>query len=80
MGRISDRGIPIMSMHEKLVALAYCIAREWNEDAARHLCDLLEHVRKKVIHPVGKPVCKDLAEMVGYYGNQPTPIEDDPVS
>ena len=77
MPRFSDRGIPILSLHEKLVALASCMARDHHEDAAGHLCDLLELCRQN-IHPSVGGMFNDLNEMVNYYGKYPAPIDDLP--
>lgn len=73
----SDKGISAQTVHEKLVALAYCVARDLHEDAAGHLCDLLEHCRHN-IHPSAGPPFNDLREMVACYGKDPTPINTDP--
>lgn len=80
MGRISDKGVPMLTMHEKLVALAHCLARNWHEDAAGHLCDLLEHCRGKIndSHTLVVEDFKSLQDFVAYYGKDPTPIEEDP--
>ena len=78
MTKMADNGRPMMTLHEKLVALAHCMARDWDEDAAGHLCDLLEHCRQKIRPSVGRPF-KNLTEMVKHYGKNPTPIDEDPV-
>jgi len=40
----SENGIPILTMEEKLDALAYCIKNDDDEDAVGHLVDLLHHL------------------------------------
>ena len=60
------------TMQEKLAALRYCLAEEAYEDAAGHLCDLLEHCRVNIHPSSGKPF-KNLPQMVKYYGKNPEP-------
>ena len=68
----------MLSLEEKLVALAYCLARDGHEeDAAGHLCDLLDYCRRKIRPSTRKPF-RDLKEMVKKYGEHPTPIDEDP--
>ena len=78
MTKMADNGVPMHTLEEKLVALAHCLARNYFEDAAGHLCDLLEHCRTHIEPSVGKPF-KDLKAMVKHYGNNLTPIDEDPV-
>ena len=74
----SAKGIPILTMREKLDSLDHCIAQEAWEDAAGHLCDILAHVGKQIKPSVGEPF-QGLRELVEYYGADPTPIvEDEP--
>ena len=75
----SKLGIPLLTMKEKLDALAYTINLSINErrsleDAAGHLCDLLEWCRIR-IKPSSRSQFKDLTEMVEYYGKDPTNIK-----
>lgn len=78
----SDKGIPILTMEEKLGALEYCTHEESWEDVAGHLCDLLEYSRKKIIEQVkleGGNLTSELGSlrgMVGYYGSNPTLIKE----
>lgn len=76
-GPVSKRHVPRSSVHEKLVSLAYCLARGFYEDSAGHLCDLLEHCRVN-IHPDGRAPFQNLKEMTDHYGSSPTPIDRDP--
>lgn len=76
MTRLNEDNRPMPSMHEKLVSLAHCIAREWWEDAAGHLCDLLEHCRTKIRPSSGKPI-SSLKKMVEHYGGNPIDIDED---
>lgn len=71
----SDHGIPILSMSEKLEALKEMIEEEAYDDAAGHLCDLLEFCRSKIITDDGM-IFANLQSMVKYYGKHPTPIEN----
>lgn len=82
----SETGVPIKSVSEKLVSLAYCMGHDWFEDAAGHLCDLLEYCRKKIRrtavreHSTSHPAFADLLELVKCYGEHPTPVMDPPDS
>ena len=75
--KMSAKGVPILSMHEKVMALAHCIARDQHEDACGHLCDLLAHQGKRIKPDSGIPF-QNLQEIVARYGSNPTPIDDDP--
>lgn len=61
-----------MTLAEKTAALPYCLFRGLHEDAAAHLCDLLEYCRLRIKPPGGEPFA-DLAEMVRHYGEKPQP-------
>jgi hypothetical protein len=78
--KFSDKGIPILSLEEKVFALSECLySRERWDDAAGHLCDLLEFCRQRIVDiPARVPVFDGLPEMIAYYGKEPTPIEDKP--
>jgi hypothetical protein len=71
----SARGIPILTLQEKLDALASCIKEVDGgyEDAAGHLCDLLEMCRLKIVSDECM-MFVDLIAMVRYYGKEPTQI------
>lgn len=64
-------------MQEKLRALEYCIVHGQDEDACRHLCELLWNQGRKIKPSVGSPFTS-LRELVDYYGNNPTEIEESP--
>ena len=68
-----ERGIPVLTMSVKLSSLAYCLGEENYEDAAGHLCDLLEHCRLRIHPSTGEPFC-NLHEMIFHYGGSPTPV------
>lgn len=77
--RLSTRGIPILTMHEKLLATAHCIAKGHNEDAAGHLCDLLANVGAKLAPSSFRAdPWKTLKAVVVTYGSRPTPIDEEP--
>jgi hypothetical protein len=71
----TPQGIPILSLDQKLKALGHCMTGGDYEDAAGHLCDLLDHCRRKIEPSVGDPF-KNLVEMVRHYGKHPAPITD----
>ena len=73
--KFSSNGIPILTLSEKLAALTVCIDNEECEDAAGHLCDLLEWCRKRIIPSSVAPFAS-VREMAEYYGDDPTPIEE----
>lgn len=60
----------------KLDYLAQCLALGRHEDAAGHLCDLLEYCRERIRPDLG-PGFGDLVAMVKYYGVDPTPVGED---
>lgn len=75
--KFSERGVPVLKRKDKLAALTTCLNDGSYEDAAGHLCDLLELCRQN-IHPSTRPMFADLPAMVNYYGQPPlTPVEDD---
>lgn len=71
----SDKGIPILTLQKKLGALDYCMKQKSYEDAAGHMCDLLELCRKNIITDSGM-MYANLEYMVRKYGEHPTPIKD----
>lgn len=71
MSEVSKFGIPILSMQQKLKALAYCIEEKAYEDAAGHLCDLLSHCGKRI----ETDKFPTLEKLVAYYGRNPTLIK-----
>lgn len=71
--KFDARGGPILSLSEKMAALQSCVADGCWEDVAGHLCDLLEYARVKID---GKKF-DDLADVARYYGDRPTPIDED---
>ncbi len=76
MPRVTANGVPILSMREKLTALAYTIGRKDSlEDAAGHLVDLLEHVRQRITKN-GLPIHADLAAIITKYGLTLAPVEN----
>ena len=77
MTEYSDRGIPIVTLENKLEYLAAMLKEGAYEDAAGHLCDLLELCRNKIRTDDGM-MFADLKAMVGYYGRHPTPIKPPP--
>jgi len=72
--KYSDKGIPILPLEQKLDAMNYCIKQGSYEDAAGHLCDLLELCRTKIITHNGM-MFANLEYMVRKYGEHPTPIK-----
>lgn len=70
----SYHGIPIIDLQTKLGYLKSVIEGGSYEDAAGHLCDLLELCRKKIVTDEGM-IFVDLKAMVGKYGRHPTGIE-----
>lgn len=70
----SPQGVPILTLQEKLDALAYCIKENAHEDTTGHLCDLLAHFGFK-IKPSDGSKFYSLEQLVGYYGRNPTPIK-----
>jgi hypothetical protein len=69
--------MPVKALHETLVDLAYCMGRGYDEDAAGHLCDLLEYCRRRIFPSDGSQF-KDLPAMVAHYGKNPADISSDP--
>ena len=62
--KFSEHGVPILPLRDKLDGLNHCLAEgEW-EDAAGHLCDLLELCRRKIVTHDGMGFV-DLAAMAG---------------
>jgi hypothetical protein len=72
--KTSNRGIPILSLDEKLKALRYCLnLPDPREDAMGHLFDLIAHIA-----PDYKFIdLKGVAAIASHYGAHPTPIEED---
>jgi len=73
--KFSDQGIPILTMQEKLKALAHCLEHGYYEDAAGHLCDLLEYCRQR-IQPSSGAMFSDLEKTVRHYGERTAPIDE----
>jgi hypothetical protein len=71
----SEYGIPILPKKEKLEALAVCMNNGSYEDAAGHLCDLLEYCRRKITH--NGMMFANLDAMVKKYGKFLAPIEEE---
>lgn len=71
----SPQGIPILTKKEKLDALVHCMNDGSYEDAAGHMCDLLELCRQKIITHDGM-MFASLEAMVKKYGKNPTPIKE----
>ena len=66
----SKNGIPIVSVEQKVRYLQACLEEGANEDALGHLFDLLNHVA-----PGYKYLdLKNIQQLAGYYGKNPTPI------
>ena len=61
-------------LDRKIVALVVCFDNGSYEDAAGHLCDLLELCRLRITPSRGKPF-RTLAAMVKHYGACPKPPE-----
>jgi len=61
-------------MNKKLGSLKYCLDEGAYEDAAGHLCDLLETCRLKIETDDGM-MFASLVAMVKYYGKDPKPVE-----
>ena len=64
---VSSKGIPILTLEQKMSALSYCFGNESYEDCAGHLCDLLNFVAIKL--------GRTKTEVLDYYGDCPTPIK-----
>jgi hypothetical protein len=73
----SDRGIPILSLRDKVESLLYCLEMEQDgplrEDAMGHLFDLIHHIAPG--YEFGK--LKGIAAIQAVYGSHPTPIVED---
>jgi hypothetical protein len=73
----SDRGIPILSLGEKVDALRYCLEMDierggHREDAMGHLFDLIYYIA-----PGYKFIKFDgIQAIADHYGKHPTPIKD----
>jgi hypothetical protein len=67
--KFSDRGIPILSLDDKLDALATCLKNGSDEDSAGHLCDLLALVKARlgISH----------TKLMKLYGQHPAPIREE---
>ncbi len=74
--KYSPQGIPIVTLSEKLEFLNSCFAKGALEDAACHLCDLLEYCRTRTPDNEGRTY-KDLRYFVANYGGSPTKIKED---
>lgn len=75
MAKYSEEGLPIVTLGRKLEYLACCFGEGSYEDAAGHLCDLLEYCRKK-IKPDTRDVFRSIEDMVRHYGHNSTSIEE----
>ena len=60
---------PKETHHQKLERLLWCLNSHSYEDAAGHLCDLLEHCRTKIITDEGM-MFANLEAMVRKYGKK----------
>jgi hypothetical protein len=72
--KFSSKGIPILTLNDKLASLEHCLKDSAWEDAAGHLCDLLEHCRTRAVSSDGR-IFATLRAFVDYYGSNPTPLE-----
>lgn len=63
------------TVNECLDQFRYCIKNEHYEDAAVHLCDLLEFCRKQIIREDKLPAFPDLAAIVDHYGKNPGKVK-----
>jgi hypothetical protein len=77
--KFSPNGIPILTLDQKLAALVDQLNRGYYENAASHLCDLLEICRQKIVTHEGM-MFVDLKAMIRKYGSNPTPVEGVPNS
>ena len=71
----SPRGIPILSLSDKIDALRYCLEMEQDpdglrEDAMGHLMDIIHHIAPG--WKFGK--FEGISAIAAYYGEHPTPI------
>lgn len=78
LGRLMQfdaRGRPICQLKDKLAATIEMIEGEHFEDAAGHMCDLLEWMRPRIVDADGK-VFGSIGAMVSYYGQHPVVITE----
>ena len=71
----NDRGIPILSLADKIESLKYCLEMPNDpgtprEDAMGHLFDLIHHIAPG--YQFGK--CSGIAEIAECYGKHPVTI------
>jgi len=74
-----DKGIPILTIEEKINALKYCIDQDADEDAMGHLFDLINYLapgyKFLMDSPTARRKFRTLKSICDYYGKQPrTPI------
>jgi hypothetical protein len=65
--------VTVTTLKRKLDYLASCLNEGADEDAAGHLCDLLEYCRLRIVSDEGMTFA-DLASMVAYYGKKPQKV------
>lgn len=63
------------TIQECLDQLRYCIRNEHYEDAAGHVCDILEYLRIQIRREDSQPAFSSLEGMVDHYGNNPVKVE-----